>query len=59
MNKEQADCLKYNTCGMVQYMESILESMKVNGLPKKEIKIVDNAIDNILELNQKYVRLSK
>jgi len=57
MNIEQTDNLCHNTCGMIESMESILDAMKANGLPKYEVAIIDKAIDDILELNKKYVRL--
>jgi hypothetical protein len=58
MNTEQAECLKYNTCGLIEVIERYVESMKSNGMPKKEVKKIESHLDYLFQLNQKYVKLS-
>jgi len=59
MNKAQAESLKSSTCYMIENMESALGDMDEHGLPEDEKIAINNAIDIIFELNQKYVKLSK
>ena len=59
MNPEQIECLKRNTCGMVENMETIFEAMKENGMSMKDQDKVDDAINVIYRLNQKYVKMEQ
>ena len=51
--------LKFNTCGLADTMLSYYDTMKENGMSKYELDKVMEAYNLIVELNQKYVKLSK
>ena len=51
--------LKFNTCGLADPMLSYYDTMKENGMSKYELDKVMEAYNLIVELNQKYVKLSK
>jgi len=51
--------LKFNTCGLADTMISYYDTMKENGMPEDELEIVMDSYMKIVELNQKYVKLSE
>lgn len=51
--------LKFNTCGLADTMASYYDTMRENGMPEDELEIVMDSYMKIVELNQKYVKLSK
>ena len=48
--------LKFNTCGLADTMLSYYDTMKENGMSKYELDKVMEALNLIVELNQKYVK---
>lgn len=59
MNKEQLQALKSSTYYLITTMDNNLELMKEHGMSKTDIKKVDNAINILYQLNQKFVKLQK
>ena len=59
MNVTRSVALKFNTCGLADTMLSYYDTMKENGMSKYELDKVMEAYNLIVELNQKYVKLSK
>jgi len=59
MNKEQAEFFKRKTCYFIDSLGGHYDELKEHGMPAKDLKMVDDFLNNMFALNQKYVKLEK
>jgi len=59
MNKEQIEFFKQKTCYLIEHLESHYDELKEHGMPAKDLKVVDDFLNNMFAMNQKYVKLEK
>ena len=59
MNKEQCEAIMKTTCYVLDSNDGIEDSLKQNGIAKKDLAKVTKALDLINEVNQTYCKLKK